>query len=135
MNLIGSRVTLILNVRALVVASVVGAETVYIERYGYEILSDSFLALFFSAFIPAFIMLIIRNRTFSYCFLFLYAAIAIQMARGVRSAYLTGAFHVLPGSIHFIWLLLFFLISVVCLGIFVAHALIGFAISVRSSGR
>jgi hypothetical protein len=135
MNLIGSRTTLILNVCALVVASVVWAEEVYVRQVGYSGLLDPIPALFCYSFFPAIVMLIIRNRTFSYCFLLLYVANAIQMALAVRSAYLTGPFHDLPGTIHNIWSLLFLLVSGICLGIYVAHALVRFAISAFSSGN
>jgi hypothetical protein len=135
MNLIGSRVTLILNICALIVASVVWAEAVYVRQVGYAGLLDPVPALFCYSFFPAIVMLIIKNRTFSYCFLFLYVANAILMALAVRSAYLTGPINDLPGTIHFIWLLLFLLTSVICLVIFIANALTGFAISVLSSGR
>jgi hypothetical protein len=46
MNLIGSRVTLILNVCALVVASIVWAEDIYIKVVGYAGLTDPIPALF-----------------------------------------------------------------------------------------
>jgi len=135
MNLIGSRTTLVLNVCALVVASVVWAEDIYVKQVGYGGLTDPIPALFCYAFFPAIVMLIIRNRTFSYCFLFLYVAIAIRRALAVRSAYLTGPFHDLPGSITNIWSLLFLVVSAICLGIFIVYALIGFAISMFSSAR
>jgi hypothetical protein len=135
MNLIGSRTTLVLNVCALVVASVVWAEAVYVRQVGYAGLLDPIPALFCYSFFPAIVMLIIRNRTFSYCFLFLYVANTILMALAVRSAYLTGPIHDLPGTIHFTWLLLFLLVSVICLAIFVAHALGRLAISAFSSGQ
>jgi hypothetical protein len=129
MNLIGSRVTLILNVCALVTASVVWAEAVYVRQVGYSGLLDPIPALFCYSFFPAIVMLIIRNQTFSYCFLFLYVADAILMALAVRRAYLTGPFHFTPGTMPLIWDLLFLLVSVICLGIFIVYALTRFAIA------
>jgi hypothetical protein len=135
MNLIGSRVTLIFNGCALVTAAVVCAEDIYVKQVGFAGLADPVPALFCYSFFPAIVMFVIRNRTFSYCFLLLYVASAIQMTLAVRSAYLTGPFHYPPGTITNIWSLLFLLVSAICFGIFIVYALIGFAISVFSSAE
>jgi len=83
MTLTGSRPTLIANLCALAVASVVSAEGAYIvhECLGYYRPQD-----IWSFFTPAIVKFIIRNWKFSYGFLALYAAIAAQMLYQARSA-------------------------------------------------
>jgi hypothetical protein len=125
MNLIGSRQTLILNICALIFAAVAVAEAIYIEREGFGFFDS---ATFIFPFFPVFVMFIIRNRTFSCCFLFLYVAVAILMAFHARSIYF-GTFRRVSTSIPLAELLLFFLLSVGCLGIYIAYALIRFAMS------
>ena len=41
-------------------------------------------------FIPAFAMFVVRRKGFSYCFLFLYVALAIQMFFQARTNYLVS---------------------------------------------
>jgi hypothetical protein len=127
MNLTGSRSTLIANAGALIVASIAIVEGAYIvhECFGYYRPQDiwGFLA-------PAVVMLIIRSRIFSFCFLALYVALFIQMSYQARGI------HVVPyacgdrlgdplGNMA-----LFFVISIVCLAIYLVIALVRFIISV-----
>ncbi len=90
MNLIGSRTTLIANVCALVVASVLVAEGAYIvlvdharPSAGNYLTHDAW-----GFYIPALVMFIIRNRMFSWFFLVIYIALSIQMFFQARSLYL-----------------------------------------------
>ncbi len=87
MNLTGSRATLIANVLALVIASIVIAEGAYIvhAHYGYYMPQDAPSFLF-----PALVMFIIRNRAFSFFFLILYIALAIQMFVQAQGLYSGG---------------------------------------------
>jgi hypothetical protein len=82
MNLIGSRPTLLTNLCALAVASVVSAEGAYIvhECFGYYRPQD-----IWGFFTPALVMFIVRNSKFSYGFLALYVASAVQMLHQARS--------------------------------------------------
>ncbi len=119
MNLTGSRPTLIANLCALVAASVVTAEMHYIEyvRFGMFRLTDTL-----GVFIPALVMFVIRNRIFSYSFLFFYVALSIQMFFQV--IYL-GVDKVPPSEkTPFPHLQMLFLISICSLAIYAAGALI-----------
>ncbi len=88
MNLIGSRATLIANLCALALGSVMIAEGSYIvhAHYGYYMPQDAPLFLF-----PALVMFIIRNRSFSFFFLALHIALAIQMFVQAQGLYSGGA--------------------------------------------
>lgn len=125
MNLIGSRPTLIANLCALVVAFVVIAEGAYIvhECFGYYRPQDiwGFLT-------PAIVMFIIRNRIFSFCFLTLYVALFIQMF------YQAGIIHLDPKACGgrddpLGYMAVFFVLSVICLAIYLVIALVRFIIS------
>lgn len=85
MNLTGSRSTLIANTCALVVALILMAEGTYIvhERLGYYLPVDSLAFLF-----PSLVMLIIRNRNFSFFYLALHIALLIHMSLQARKIYL-----------------------------------------------
>lgn len=89
MNLTGSRPTLIANICALIVACAVALDQSLIIRhyivYGRRDLGSA--NEFWVAFIPAFAMLVIRNRTFSFCFLMLYFLLAISMFLDVQAMY------------------------------------------------
>jgi hypothetical protein len=87
MNLTGSRATLIANLCALVLASVVIAEGAYIvhAHYGFYMPQDAPFFLF-----PALVMFIIRNREFSFFFLTLYIALAVQMFVQAQGLYSGG---------------------------------------------
>jgi hypothetical protein len=126
MNLIGSRSTLIANICALVTVPVVTAEGAYIvhECFGYYRPQD-----FWGFVFPVTVMFIVRNRIFSFCFLALYVALIIQMFYQARSI------HLAPyacgdrlgdplGNMT-----LFFVVSVICLVIYLVIALVNFAIS------
>ena len=126
MNLIGSRPTLIANLCALVLASAVTAEGAYIvhECFGYYRPQD--VPAFFA---PALVMFVIRNRIFSFCFLGLYAALLIQM---FYQASLIGSYREACGGRlddPLGNMVLFFLVSVGCLAVYLAIALIGLIIS------
>ena len=124
MNLTGSRPALIANICALVAASVVAAEMHYIEyvRFGIFRPTNSF-----GPFVPVLVMFIIRNRIFSYCFLFFYVALSIQMF--FQAVYL-GVDKIAPSEkTPFPHLQMLFLISICSLAIYAAGALIWFAVS------
>jgi hypothetical protein len=126
MNFTGSRPTLIANACALIVASIVIVEGAYIvhECFGYYRPQDiwGFLT-------PAIVMFIIRNRIFSFCFLALYTALFIQMF------YQAGIIHLNPKACGgrydpLGYMAVFFVISVICLAIYLVIALVHFIISV-----
>jgi hypothetical protein len=71
-SLTGSRATLIPNVCALIVACALAVVGYYNVHQGFGIRTNDF----WTAFVPAFVMFIIRNKIFSYCFLFLHIAVA-----------------------------------------------------------
>ena len=75
MNLTGSRPTLIANLCAVVVASVIAGEAAYIE---HKVLGVNASNGYWGAFLPAFIMFVIRNSVFCWCLLLLHVALAIQ---------------------------------------------------------
>jgi hypothetical protein len=92
MNLTGSPPTLIANVCALMLASAVAIDHTLIIRhyieYGRRDLGSE--NEFWIAFIPALAMLVIRNRTFSFCFLMLYVLLSISMFLDVQARYFLG---------------------------------------------
>lgn len=112
MNLIGSRATLTANICALILATimiVVGAYIVH-ERLGYYMPQDAPVFLF-----PALVMFVVRNRYYSFFFLALYIALAIDMFAQARSIYL-GAYLPPPEKWGPVGLLPpFFMLSVFCL--------------------
>jgi len=129
MSLSGSRPTLIANLCALVVAFAAIAEGAYIVHgcYGYYRPQDvlSFLT-------PPVVMFIIRNWIFSFCFLALYVALIVQMFYQARSihlvSYACGSRLGDPlGNIE-----LFFVVSVICLAIYLVIALLIFINSVTA---
>jgi len=126
MNLIGSRSTLIANVSALTVASVVIAEGAYIvhEVLGYYLPQDAWAFLF-----PALVMFIVRNRIFSYSFLGLYILLSIQMLFQARSIYL-GTYVEMDkkfGPLSFLPVLFF--LAAICLAVYAVRILAVLAIS------
>jgi hypothetical protein len=130
MNLIGSRSTLVANVCALVVASVVVAEGAYIvlvyharPSAGNYLTHDAWVY-----FIPALVMFIIRTRIFSWFFLVLYIALSIRMFFQARSLYL-GTYRVPVWADPLGFLPWFFLLSMGCLAFYAAVALVRFVAS------
>jgi hypothetical protein len=115
-----SRTTLIANLCALALASVVITEGAYIvhAHYGYYMPQDAPFFLF-----PALVMFIIRNRKFSFFFLTLHIALAIQMFVQAQGLYYSG-----PVPWNGIWgplpfLPPFFLLSLFSLIVYAVHAL------------
>jgi uncharacterized membrane protein (DUF485 family) len=78
-------------------------------------------------------MFIVRNRKFSFCFLALYVLLSIQMSFQARSIYLGTYMETDPkfGPLSFPMFL--FIVSVVCLVIYVAFASVRFAIAIIKS--
>jgi hypothetical protein len=132
MNLTASRATLIANICALVVAFIVVAEGAYIGpgALGHYLSNDAW-----GFFCPVLVMFIIRNRSFSFCFLALYVLLSIQMLFQARGTYLGTYVENDPkfGSLPF--LPLFAVFSLVCLMIYAAFASVRFAIAKLSSTR
>jgi len=115
MNLTGSRPTQIANVCALVVAAVVAVEGAYIIR---TIDGHSWGSGWLVSFIPAVVMFVVRNSVFSWCMLFLYAALASQMFYQV---YLIGVGYQFPPLIKWGplgYLTLYLLFSLACLALY-----------------
>jgi hypothetical protein len=129
MNLIGSRSTLIANVCALVVASVVIVEGAYIVLVAHErpSVSNYLTHDAWGYFIPALVMFIIRDRVFSWFFLILYISLSILMFFQARSLYLGTYVAPKTGSLGF--LPLFFLFALACLAIYLTFKLIDFVAS------
>ena len=131
MSLFGSRTTLIANISGLVVASVIVVEAAYIEHKGLGVHEAND---YWSAFIPIFIMFVIRNRIFSWCFLLLYVALASQM---FYQAYLIffDNYGSAPRGGPLGYMRLFLLISLGCLGIYAMGVLVWFANSLSDSRK
>jgi hypothetical protein len=130
-NLTGPRSALIANICGVVVACVVAVEGHYIVQERLGIFRPFDLC---GSFVPALVMFIVRGRIFSYCFLFLYIALSIQMFFQARIIYLglykwAGAKDPLGG------LGIFFVVSLYCLAIYTAGALIWFVISLLESKK
>ena len=87
-----------------------------------------------SPFIPAFAMFVVRRKGFSYCFLFLYVALAIQMFFQARTNYL-GLYKWSGEKEPLGYMGLFFVISIFSLGIYAAGAGILFLMSLFASKR
>ncbi|MBS4005201.1 MAG: hypothetical protein KGZ91_17655 [Afipia sp.] len=85
MNLTGGRTTLILNICALVLAIIISIEGAYIiyHIFGWYNRSD-----WIASFVPVLVMFIIRNRGFSYAFLFLHILVALALFTTSRHVYL-----------------------------------------------
>lgn len=123
MSLFGSRATLIANVCALIVATAVAIEAAYIEQRVFGInAANKYWANFF----PAFAMFVIRSSIFSWCFLLLYVAIAIQMLYQIRLISF-GSYDPGPRGEPLGYLGLFLLLSMGCLAIYVAGVLVRLA--------
>jgi hypothetical protein len=125
-TLTGSRGALIANVCALVVASVLAAEGAYIENavLGHYLRQDAW-----GFFFPALVMFIVRNRKFSCCVLALYVLLSIQMSFQARNIYLGTYVETDPkfGPLSFLPFL--FVLSEICLMIYLAVALVRLAIA------
>lgn len=123
MNLTGGRTTLILNICALVLALIINIEGAYIihRLYGWYNRSD-----WVAGFVPVLVMFIIRNRRFSYTFLFLHIALALQMFFQSRSIYL-GTYQYAGAKYPIEWAGFFFFVSLLCLAVYCAAALVLFA--------
>jgi hypothetical protein len=117
MSLTGSRATLVTNVCALIVACPLAAEIGYIV-YEYSLHPNWGLLgideAFWVAFVPAATMFIIRNRLFSYCFLFLYIAVTILTFPEVRVFYL-GTYKPVASDIPLGLMAPFYVLSLACL--------------------
>jgi hypothetical protein len=126
MNSTGSRSTLIANVWALVLASVVIVEGAYITLAVHQRPSlENYLTHdAWGFFIPALVMLIIRSRIFSWFFLILYIALSIQMFFEARSIFL-GTFKHPPSWASSVgYIVPFSIISIFCLATYAIFALI-----------
>jgi len=115
--------TLILNICALIVASIVAVEGSCILQERSGVFGGIFRPLaYWGYFVPAFVMLIVRNRTMSLWFLFFYIVLAIEMyfkALAISSGTYKYAGHESP--LGHIGLLIFF--SLFCLAIYVVAGL------------
>lgn len=127
MGLLGSRATLIASLCALVVACVVIAQGAYIvhECRGYYRPQDIVPSI-----VPAIVMFIIRNWLFSFCFLALHVALSMQMFYQAQSIHLAsyacgGRLGDPLGNT-----MLLFLVSIICLAVYLMIALVRLAISV-----
>ncbi len=131
MNLIGSRPARIVNICALVVASIVLVEGAYIvhERIGIFRPFD-----YWGPFVPAFVMLVVRNRTFSFCFLLLYVALSIELFSRARSAYL-GTYNYPGAKDPLEWLGIFFVFSIICLASYLGVTLLRAVVRIARSRK
>lgn len=130
-TLSAARTTLILNVCALVVATAVAVEGAYIVygRFGVFRPTD-----YIASFVPAFVMFIVRNRTFSFWFLLLYCATATEFLLKAQAVYL-GTYHH-PGEkdpLQTAGLLMFF--SIGCLMVYLVGTVIRMVVRRFRSGR
>lgn len=118
-DLTGSRVTLVANVAALVVALVILVEVAIIENkhFGYVLASDPFLCFF-----PTMVMFVVRSEPFSCFFLFLHSLISIRLLF-VALDVIAGADRIGKGDNPLFVLVLFEMATIVCLAVYVAVAL------------
>jgi hypothetical protein len=125
------RATLIVNLCALLVACIIVAEGRYIvhAELGFYRPLD-----IWAPFVPALAMFVVRRKTFSYCFLFLYVALAIELLFQARTIYL-GTYKWAGEKEPLGYMGLFFLISIFSFGIYVAGAAILFVASLFESRR
>jgi hypothetical protein len=79
-------------------------------------------------------MLVVRRKTLSYCFLFLYLALAVELLFQARTIYL-GTYKWAGEKEPVGYVGLFFLIAIVSLGIYVTGAAIMFVVSLFESRR
>lgn len=131
MSLFGSRATLIANVCALIVASIVAVEAGYID---HKVLGINASNNYWDAFFPAFVMFVIRNSIFSWPLLLLYIALAIQMFYQSQLIFF-GSYDPGPRGELLGYLGLFLFISMGCLAIYAAGVLVWFANSFFDSKR
>jgi hypothetical protein len=133
MNWTSSRKTLLANLCALVVASIVVAEGAYIMLIAHErpTLSNYLTHEAWGCFIPALAMFIIRDRVFSWFFLILYIALTILMFFEARGLYLGTHLPPKAGSLQF--LLLFTVVALACLAIYAIFVLIDLVASQLAS--
>jgi hypothetical protein len=131
MDSAGSRSTLIANVWALVVASVVVVEGAYITLVVHERPSlDNYLTHdAWGFFIPALVMFIIRSRIVSWFFLILYIALSIQMFFEARSIFIGTYKHPPPWASSIGNIIPFLTLSVFCLAIYAVFALADFVVT------
>ncbi len=126
--MIGDRTISILNVSALIVACVVAAENIYLERSLFGSVGRNEVLIFI---IPALVMFVIRNRKFSSLFLFFYVLISIKKGSDVRDVYLSdfGTFkHVnIKGFTGFEDI--FFVVAIACLAIYLGFNTVRFVVS------
>jgi hypothetical protein len=116
----GSSATRVANLAALVFAFLIVVESSYIEHrhWGYVLPSDTFLGFF-----PAIVMFVVRSEPFSFAFLLSYVFISIRLAFVVHGAY-AGVDQITKGNNPLFILVLFCMITVVCLTAYVIGALV-----------
>jgi hypothetical protein len=79
---------------------------------------------------PAFVMFVIRNRIFSYCFLALYIALAVQLFLQVRSVYV-GTYKYFKDPLAILSIVL--IIPAICLVVYFASWLIKLLIALSNA--
>jgi hypothetical protein len=129
-SLTGSHSTLIANICALIVASVVAAEGAYIES------GDLARYLTHDAggfFLPVFVMFIVRNRRFSLCFLAVYVLLSIKMLFQARNIYFGTYVETDPKFGPLSSLPFLVAVSVICLVVYAVFASVRFAITIIKS--
>lgn len=131
MNLTGGRTTLILNICALVLAFIINIEGAYIiyRVFGWYNRSD-----WVAGFVPVLVMFVIRNRRFTYTFLFLHIALALQMFFQSRSIYLDTYEHA-GAKYPLEYLGFFFFVSLLCLAAYGIIALIRAALALLNKPK
>ena len=136
MNLTRSRATLIANVCALLVACAIFAEALYITREmdAYYHPGTSTQASNFLVFMPALLMFLVWKRSFSYCLLLMHIAVAIVTFLPVLAIYL-GTYRHTPSEQPLMFVVLFLMLSLVCLAIWIAFFIVRAAILVLRNER
>lgn len=122
MNLTGGRTTLVLNICALALALIITIEGAYIiyRIFGWYNRSDWIASL-----VPVLVMFIIRNRGFSYVFLFLHILVALALFSTSRHVYL-GTYKSYGAKYPIQDVGYFFFVSLVCLAVYCAAILVLF---------
>lgn len=120
MNLTGSRATFIANISAAVIACAVLIEVAIIEnaRWGHVLASDPFLCFF-----PVLVMLVVRSEPFSFAFLLIYLGVLLRLSFTVQGI-LAGTYKFRKADDPLFILVLFTMVTVVCLAAYLVTALL-----------
>lgn len=130
-NLLGTRATFVMNVCALVLASVITVEAIYIQHadLGYVVPGDILLCFF-----PVIVMFVIRSEPFSFFYLLAHLGISIGLFSAALGVF-AGTVKLSKAHNPLFLLVLFTMLTIVCVAVYVLVALIKLIFSNLSSER